>query len=66
MMLKLNILNLKNFLDVLRECPSVQFDGNEEELRRRYAERKNVLPLTLKVGAAKDYFKLVNYYMGDC
>ena len=79
MMLKLNILDIKRFLQVLDTCTPrveiVEADGTrccpkvtavQESLRQRFAAAGNYLPLTLHVPDAGDYTKIVCYYVGDC
>ncbi len=79
-MVKLNILNLKNFLNTVNACTGkvnmLCPDGkkvniNDEErvqdnLWRQYRQNKNCLPLTLEISNPKDYMSIISYYAGDC
>lgn len=79
-MIKLNILNMKNFLQTVNTCSGAVYilhpDGRKEninkqyniqnELLRRHQESKNYLPLTLKTESPKDYMTILFYYIGDC
>lgn len=66
MILKLKVINGKNFRNVLEACPSARLCEGSEALYRRCIAGESGLPLTLKVRAPQDYFRLVNYYLGDC
>lgn len=79
-MLKLNILNVKNFFRTVNGCESevylLQPDGSkrnlnkqyglQEELTRQYRANKNCLKVALDVRNPRDYFNIVSYYCGDC
>lgn len=79
-MIKLNILNMKGFLQMVNACGGVvnllQPDGSKEninkqygiqnELLQRYRENKNFLRLSLDIPTTKDYFSIVSYYTGNC
>lgn len=79
-MLKLNVLNLERFLEVVNGCHSainmVCADGRKEninkqdsiqrELQVRYDKNKGSLPITLEIPDYKDYLSIVYYYIGDC
>ncbi len=79
-MIKLNILNLKNFWEALDQCQGVVRmlgeDGKQTildqrqdlraKLRRRYEEGGDCLPLTLAFSCPSDYMRMVSYYAGDC
>lgn len=79
-MIKLNILNLKKFLEVVNECAGGVMmhctDGKKVNISRQYAiqnklqeqyrENKNCLPITLSIPNPKDYMNIVSYYAGDC
>ncbi len=79
-MVKLNILNLKNFLDTVNDCTGkvnmlcpdgkkVNINGEEkvqDDLWRQYRQNKNCLPLALEIPNPKDYMSIVSYYAGDC
>ena len=77
MMLKLRILDMKRFLQVLDTCSTrvqiVEPDGThscpiyaavQENLRQRFEAAGHYL--TLRVPDPSDYRKIVNYYVGDC
>ncbi len=78
-MIKLNILNLNGFLDTLNSCTgSVEMtrpDGTKANicrslgaqtlLREEFYANKGVLHLTLTFTDPRDYFKIVNYYIGE-
>lgn len=79
-MIKLNVLNLKKFLEVVNGCVGevmMHCKGGEkvnisrqyaiqEELRERYRGNKKCLPITLSIPNPKDYMSIVSYYAGDC
>jgi hypothetical protein len=79
-MIKLNILNMKNFLQTVNECSGkvnlLHPDGRKEninkqygiqnELLQKYRENKYCLPLSLDIPTPKDYISIVSYYAGDC
>lgn len=79
-MVKLNILNLKNFLNTVNACTGkvnmLCPDGkkvniNREEkvqegLWQQYRRNKNCLRLALEIPNPKDYMSIVLYYAGDC
>jgi len=79
-MIKLNILNMKNFLQTVNECSGIVNllypDGRKEninkqyevqnQLLQKYKENKNYLPLSLDIPTPKDYISIVSYYAGDC
>lgn len=79
-MIKLNILNLKKFLEEVNECAGEvimhRTDGEkvnirrqyaiQNELREKYRENKNCLPIVLSIPTPKDYMNIVSYYAGDC
>lgn len=78
--IRLNILNLNNFLDTVNACTgNVNMlcpDGkkvniNREEkvqnsLWQQYRQNKNYLRLVLEIPSPKDYLNIVSYYAGDC
>lgn len=80
-MIKLNILNMKNFLEtvnnlckgeVTMHCP----DGKRQNISRQYAiqdellkeytANRNCLQLILDITNPHDYISIVSYYAGDC
>lgn len=79
-MVKLNILNMKSFLQVVNSCSGiincVYPDGRkkdinkhykaQEELLKLYEKNNNYLPLTLDIPNSKDYMNVIFYYVGDC
>ena len=81
-MIKLNILNMKNFLKVVNQCVGrimvVSPDGKRTDINGRtgiqhrlqaeYLEngKCQCLPLTLEFDYPTDYFAVVSYYAGDC
>ena len=79
-MIKLNILNIKRFLQVVNECKGevyvVHPDGYRENINKRervqdrlrikYKENKNYLPLALDFADYRDYLSVVYYAVGDC
>lgn len=78
--LKLNILDLKNFLSTVNACTGkvnmlcpdgkkVNINGEEQvqdSLWRQYRQNKNYLRLILEIPCPKDYLNIVSYYAGDC
>ena len=80
MMLKLNILNMINFLKTVNECSGpvvlVSQDGrredmnNQESLQERllknYKDNRRSLTMWIDVAEPADYLKIVCYYAGDC
>ena len=79
-MIKLKILNMKNFLKVVNQCVGmiivVSPDGKrtdingrtaiQHRLQKEYLENGKCLPLTLEFEYPTDYFAIVSYYAGDC
>lgn len=79
-MIKLHVLNMKNFLDTVNACKGavnmLRPDGTwldisrhyeaQKELMEQYRENKNHLRLTLEIPTPKDYMNLISYYAGDC
>ena len=79
-MMKLNILNMERFLDVVNSCEGAVYqigpDGSRIDLRRayrlqddlrvQYRQNRGELPLTLVVPNGRDYLRVVYYYAGDC
>lgn len=79
-MVKLNILNMTNFLDTVNACTGkvnmlcpdnkkVNINGEEkiqDNLWRQYRQNKNSLRLVLDIPDPKDYMSIVSYYAGDC
>lgn len=77
---KLNILNMANFLDTVNACTGkvnmlspdnkkVNINGEEkvqDRLWRQYRQNKNSLRLVLEIPDPKDYMSIVSYYAGDC
>lgn len=79
-MMKLNILNMKNFLNVVNECRDevrvILPDSKKKNIRNHYVmqgvllkefeKNKGCLKITLEVVNPKDYMSIVSYYAGDC
>lgn len=79
-MLKLNILNMKYFLDTVNACigkvnmlcpDGRKLNINREEkiqggLWQQYFQNQNCLRLVLEIPNPTDYMKIVSYYAGDC
>ena len=80
MMIKLKILNMKNFLKVVNHCKGrvfvVEPDGIKTDINGRFTVQKSLneqflknkkyLPLTLDFDNPRDYQDVVSYYAGDC
>ena len=78
--LKLNILNMKNFLDTVNACTGEvnmlcpdgrkrNINGEEkiqDGLQRQYFQNKNCLQLVLEIPNPTDCMDIVSYYAGDC
>ena len=79
-MIKLNILNMKNFLNTVNACTgkvnmlcpdgSKQNISGEEKIQSglwwQYFQNKNCLRLVLEIPNPSDHMKIVSYYAGDC
>ena len=79
-MIKLNILNMENFLDTVNACigkvymlcpngKKQNINGEEkiqDNLWRQYFQNKNCLGLILEIPNPTDYMNIVSYYAGDC
>lgn len=79
-MLKLNILNMKNFLKAVNECSGpvnlLSEGGKRENINKRYAVQKqllqqyrqngNSLKIVLDIPVPSDFLSIVSYYAGDC
>lgn len=79
-MVKLNILDMENFLVTVNGCTgkvnmicsdgkkvNINRDDNVQgSLWRQYYQNKNCLQLVLDIGNPKDYMRIVSYYAGDC
>ena len=80
MMLKLNILNMVNFLKTVNECGGpvvlVSPDGKhevinkqeslQERLLKNYKDNRRSLKMRIDIAEPADYLKIVCYYAGDC
>ena len=78
--IKLNILNMENFLDTVNACTDKvcmlcpngkkqNINGEEkiqDNLWRQYFQNKNCLRLILEIPNPTDYMNIVSYYAGDC
>lgn len=79
-MIKLNILDMKNFLGTVNACigkvnmlcpdgKKIDINGKEEiqdGLLWQYRQNKNSLRLVLEIPNPRDYMSIVSYYAGDC
>ncbi len=79
-MIRLNILNMKEFLQTVNACSGcvnvMSSDGRKEDINKQYAiqkellekynENKNSLHLSLDIPNSTDYMNIVSYYIGDC
>lgn len=79
-MIKVNILNLKRFLETVNQCHGrimvLSSDGQkmnitreyaiQKEMEKRYLENGRCLPLSLIIEESKDYMAVISYYAGDC
>ena len=77
---KLNILNMENFLDTVNACigkiymlcpngKKQNIKGEEkiqDSLWQQYFQNKNCLCLILEIPNPTDYMNIVSYYAGDC
>ena len=80
MMLKLNILNMADFLKTVNECSGpvvlVSPDGGREDINKKeslqerllknYKDNRRSLKMWIDVTEPADYLKIVCYYAGDC
>lgn len=79
-MIRLNILNMKNFLETVNACTGKVYmlrpDGKkmqivkdkwiQNDLWEQYRQNKNCLRLALEIPEPRDYMSIVSYYAGDC
>lgn len=79
-MMKLRILNMKNFLKVVNHCEDevrvqlpngrkVNIQGHyamQEYLLREFNKNNRYLKIILDVVNPKDYLSIISYYTGDC
>ena len=79
-MMKLKILNMERFLDVVNGCEGAVYqigpDGSRTDIRRacrlqdglraQYRQNRGELPITLVIPNGRDYMRVVCYYAGDC
>lgn len=79
-MMKLKILNMERFLDVVNSCEGAVYrigpEGSrtdfcrnrrlQDSLRAEYRRNKGELPITLVVPNGRDYMRIAAYYAGDC
>lgn len=79
-MLKLNILNMADFLKTVNECNGpiilVSGDGSrkninkqeslQEQLFKSYQDNRRSLKMCINAAEPADYLKIVCYYAGDC
>lgn len=78
-MIKLNILDMNHFLEMVNTCREAVFlirpNGSREkinggyavqnELQRQYAENKKYLKISLDIPDPEDYMRVVSYYAGN-
>lgn len=78
-MIRLNILNLENFLEIVNQCAGKvvmlcsdgkRLDINKQyalqgEMKKTYRQNGDFLPLTLKIEEPSDYTRIVSYYVGN-
>ncbi|MCP1226498.1 ribonuclease HII [Sebaldella sp. S0638] len=79
MIVKLNIFNMENFLQVINECRgaiNLLTQGNkreningqygiQNELLKKYKKNKNFLQLSLDIANLKDYTDIVFFTIAD-
>lgn len=79
-MIKLHILNLDSFFEVVNECEGcvnvIDENGKstniahqiftQKRLYQQYFKNKKHLDLCLNIPNPGDYFKIISYYAGDC
>ena len=79
-MVKLNIINMTNFLDTVNECNGsvnlLHSDGRKENINKQYDIQKNLLQkygrnnnylkLSLDIPNRNDYLRIVYFTIGDC
>lgn len=79
-MIKLNILNMDDFLDTVNACKGAVYllrpDGGktdinggktvQEDLQKQFCRNKNFLRLHLEILEPKDYMSIVMHYIGFC
>lgn len=79
-MVKLNILDMENFLDTVNGCAGKvnmlcpdgkkqNINGEEkvqDSLWHQYRQNRNCLQIFLEIGNPKDYMNIISYYAGDC
>lgn len=79
-MMRLNILNLEAFLDLVNSCEGAVYqigeDGSRTDIRRQYRlqddlrvqyrQNRGALPITLVIPNGRDYMRVACYYAGDC
>lgn len=79
-MIKLNILDMGNFLNTVNTCTGkiniLCPDGKKVNINRedriqnslwqQYRQNNNCLHLALEILNPKDYMSIVSYYAGDC
>ena len=78
-MIRLNILNMNNFLKEIDACKDpvylIHEDGKRENIKQRFSQnflRHNYeqnhyfLKIKLEIPNPGDYFRIVSYYAGDC
>ncbi|MBS6646199.1 MAG: ribonuclease HII [Clostridiaceae bacterium] len=79
-MIKLNILNMKKFLQTVNDCSSpvnlIDADGRRENINKNFLFQREMMNqhikngkysrLVLEIAKPKDYMNIIFYYIGDC
>lgn len=79
MILKLAILNMKEFFSVINSYTAAVYqiaaDGNrcnircnyalQEQLKKEY-QKERCFPITIDIRNTADYMNILSYYAGDC
>ena len=79
-MMKLRILDMKEFLKAVNGCPGPvrivashvrneninKESGLQATLQADYQRNRKILSLSLEVPTPADYLSIVNYYVGAC
>ncbi len=79
-MIKLKILDMRNFLETVNGCTGkinmLCPDGNkrningsekiQDSLWQQYCKNRNCLQIVLEISNPQDYMSIVSYYAGDC
>lgn len=79
-MIKLNIINMKNFLAAVNACTGAVYlinaagekeninkmDRKQKEIIKQYHDNRDYMTLTLDILKPSDYMSIISYYAGDC